>query len=207
MKTQFFNLVLILSFIVEAPAQNTSIASLEDCSICDETGVYYKDLNNFLNTFEGTYVYNQNGVYFKMILQKKTLSNVNNFYYEDLLIGAYQYTNNSQSINYLNTLNTFHANGWDYIIDGNTILTGNGYLCLSCGTYEKWIHMSISDPESGSISNFILRKTTLSGQEAIIVRIQGRIKDNMINMDNPPTYEIEQPANYPLGQELILIKQ
>lgn len=207
MKTIKLLTFFILFLTNKIYSQYTSIESLEDCSICYQTGVYYKDLNNFLNTLEGTYLYNSNGTYFKIVLQKKEVSNVNDIYYEDILIGSYQYSKGFQSVNYLSELAIFHQNGWKYPIDGNKIYTGNDSQCVNCQVNEKWVSMSINDPITDSLSEFTLRKTVISGQEAIIVKIGLKIKNNAYHSDTPTQNTIEEPTNYPLGEELILYKQ
>ena len=55
------------------------------------TGIYYRDTQGLLNPFEGTYVYSQGGKMIKIVLQKKEMSSTNDRYFEDLLIGEYQY--------------------------------------------------------------------------------------------------------------------
>ena len=45
-------------------------------NIVDQDGslvqnAYYKDIDNLLNPFEGTYIYNSDGKYLKLVLQKK----------------------------------------------------------------------------------------------------------------------------------------
>jgi hypothetical protein len=201
---------LILSILIFAncKAQYTSTESLENCFDCDQTGVYYKDLNYYLNTYEGTYVYSSGGVYFKIILQKKLVSNINNRYYEDILIGAYQYSDGTKFSNCLSELNIIHSNGWKYPIDGNSIRIGK-IGCNECGDTEKWLSMSIFDQETNSVSDFNLRKTTVSGQEAIKVYIRPPYRNNVINGDDPNsgTSNYVEPPNYPVTQEITLIKQ
>ena len=201
---------LILSILIFAncKAQYTSIESLENCFDCDQTGVYYKDLNNYLNTYEGTYIYSSGGVYFKMILQKKVVSNINNRYYEDILIGAYQYSDGTKNVNCLSELNNNYSNGWYYPIEGNYITVGKS-KCDDCSPTEKWLYMTIHDQSTNSVSNFNLRKTVVGGQEAIKVYIRPPYRNNIINGDDPNSGTINyvEPPNYPVTQEITLIKQ
>ena len=206
MKKIILAIVFITSF--SCKAQYTSIEPLENCFECDQTGIYYKDLNNYLKTYEGTYVYNSGGVYFKMILQKKAVSNINNRYYEDILVGAYQYSDGTKFANCLSELNINYSNGWKYPIDGNSIRTGK-IGCDECGDTEKWLSMSISDQSTNSVSDFNLRKTVVNGQEAIKVFIRFPYRNNIITGDDPNNSQLEiaEPANYPTNQEMTLIKQ
>jgi hypothetical protein len=176
-----------------------------------QAGVYYTDLNNYLDTYEGTYVYSSGNVYFKMILQKKIMSNMNNIYYEDILVGAYQYYDGEKYVNNLNDLNIIFSNGENYPIDGNSVCVGKKItMCPTCDTTEKWLYMSIHDQSTHYISNFNLRKTVVNGQEAIKVYIRTPINPvNTTSVDNPNNSNISlvEPPNYPTNQEITLIKQ
>lgn len=46
---KLYLIIFMLLGISTIYAQHTSIASMDDCSICNQTSVYYKDLNYFLN--------------------------------------------------------------------------------------------------------------------------------------------------------------
>ena len=53
-------------------------------------GMYIKDTNNILNQFEGTWVYTNGTTSLKIVLVKKQMKLLAT-YYQDLIIGEYQY--------------------------------------------------------------------------------------------------------------------
>jgi len=168
-----------------------------------EQGYYYKDFNNTLNQFEGTYLYTNGNTFFKIILQKKVQSNYNDYCQEDILIGAYKYVENGiTKVDVLNDINNIYADGWDYKISGNFILTGNTLGCTDCSLNEKWIRGSIEDPVSGSVDTLFIRKVTENGQEAIKIWIYHQMGHR--NADEPVT---TNSISYPIGEDFILLKQ
>lgn len=167
-----------------------------------DTGVYYKDFGNLLNQFEGTYLYTNGTTSFKMVLQKKVMSNVNNIYYEDILIGGYRYIENGiEKVNTLNALNQTYSNGWSYPIDGNNIMEGK-MRCPSCDNNEKWILADIDDPVGHHVNELFIRKTTVGSQDAIKIFIYHAFEGAAEEDAPAPT-----PISHPINQEFTLIKQ
>lgn len=193
-------IVLITALLfINCKAQYTAIKPLDGMAAI-ENGIYYKDLNNLLNTFEGTYLYTNGATSFEIILQKKSLSNVNNVYYEDILIGAYKYIENGiTKVDVLNDIYNTHPNGVQYKIYGNWIRTGQRY-CPQCEPNEKWLRGRIVDPVSHSVDILHIRKTVVNGEPAIKIFILHELYAR--SSDTPPI-----PISYPLSQEIILIKQ
>ena len=168
-----------------------------------EQGYYYKDFNNTLNLFEGTYKYTNGSTSFTIILQKKVQSNYNNYCQEDILIGSYKYVeNNITKVDVLNDINNTYSDGWSYYIHGSNILTGNTLGCTDCDINEKWIEGSIEDLVSGSIDTLFIRKVTVNGQEAIKIWIYHQIPMTVVGED-----ALQAPISYPLGEKLVLLKQ
>jgi hypothetical protein len=54
----------------------------------EQSNAYYKDLDNELDTFEGTWLYTNGNTSWKIIL-KKEITFFNDKYYEDLIVGEY----------------------------------------------------------------------------------------------------------------------
>ena len=176
--------------------------NLEDRVGKKQSGVYYKDVYNVLNPFEGTYLYTNGNTSFEIRLQKKVYANYNNYCHEDILIGSYKYVENGTTkVDVLNSINTIHPDGWDYYIHANFILTGNTRGCTDCSPNEKWLSGSIEDPVSGSVDHLFIRKTTVGGTEAIIIWIYHEIDFRPAGSPTPP------PLSYPIGEKFTLIKQ
>ena len=200
MKTIIYFLVL---FAVSIQAQPYSTIKNITEPNHGETGVYYKDLDDNLNNFEGAYSYSNNGIYLKIVLQKKEQSSMNGYYFQDMLIGGYQLKiNNIEITNTLNDINNNFANGIKHIISSGQIIKGGGYgFCEECPKTEYWVFLHIKDATTGKSCEMRVRKMIINGQEAIKILIS-KAMETRIDGSPPPT-----PISLPLHEELILIKQ
>ncbi|MFT7352752.1 MAG: hypothetical protein ACI9XR_002539 [Flavobacterium sp.] len=165
-------------------------------------GFYYQDTNDVLGNFVGTYVLDTGSTKFTVVLQKKMNSSFGGAFTEDILIGGYKYEiNNVEKINTLSSLNINYADGTNYPINANNILTGNEMGCTDCGANEKHLYGSIYDPVSGAVDDIFIRKTMVGNQQAIKLFILHKMRLRYSN--EPP---IPLPA-FPTSVDLILIKQ
>ena len=196
-------LITVSLLYISCKAQTVMQEVPLDGSGSEQQGLYYKDFNNTLNQFEGTYLYTNGNTSFKIILQKKVQSNYNNYCQEDILIGAYKYVENGVTkVDVLDDINNTYPNGRYYKIWGNFILTGNTLGCTDCSANEKWISGSIEDPVSGSVDTLFIRKVTENGQEAIKIWIYHQMGHR--NASEPVT---TNSISYPIGEDFILLKQ
>ncbi|WOI22312.1 DUF6705 family protein [Nonlabens ulvanivorans] len=60
----------------------------------DYTNVYFKDLNNDLDKYVGTWIWEENGNKLTVVLQKSVMHNMFDRYQEDILVGNYKYEEN-----------------------------------------------------------------------------------------------------------------
>ena len=195
------NIYIIFTILSIVNSKAQTIIGLEN-QVTTEAGHYYKDINNFLNTFEGTYLYTNGTTSFKIVLQKKIMSNVNDIYTEDILIGGYQYIKDGiEKVNTLSMLSIPHVNGWFYSIHGNNIMTGK-MRCPSCETDEKWIATAIVDPIGHHVNELLIRKTVISGQPAIKVFLYNSAFERALEEGEP----LPLPITHPINTELILLK-
>ena len=208
MKKLFLTLAIISIF--SCKAQNSTFYETINLDPQDRsedyalTGKYYKDINNTLNNFTGTFLYTNGTTSFKIILQKKLQSSVNGRYKEDILIGGYQYIENGiEKINVLNSVNDNHSNGKFHNLYANKILTGQTLGCTDCSANEKWLRGLIDDPlpNGGGSATIFIRKTMVGSQEAIKVWIYMEMY-----VATPGSAPINSIA-YPIGEEFTLIKQ
>ena len=186
-------------------AQCPNIINLYQRQHINETGFYYKDIDNILNPFTGHYKYINGSTSFEIVLQKMEMSTIfNNRYCEDMLIGAYKYIKNGNVvIDELNNLNNNYINGHEYIIDGNRILTGQYLGCDDCAANEKRVVLSIMEPDTKQFYDLFIRKITHNGQEAIKIFLYLDSMTRITKVGDPPL----PPVQLPVSQELILIKQ
>lgn len=172
-----------------------------------KTNAYYKDVDNILNPFTGTYIYTNGNNQLKIQLIKMTLQ-FNGRYYEDLLIGEYQYIENGvEIINTLGNINENYINQHKHNIVGNIIIDNPNFRmwkCPTCDINEKRVMITISDDLSKRFGYLILRKVVevdSSGQtvetlHANITNVSRSFSDN----PNPPDFHL------PIG-EFTMIKQ
>lgn len=168
-KIKTFLLILfpVLSF------SQSPIIDIQDYYGDDISGVYYKDINNLLNIYEGTYVYTNGNEMFKIVLVKKIMQ-YNTLYYEDLIIGAYQYVvNGVERVNTLPQLDTVYTNQRRHSIDGSSLIDNNNrqWRCPECNPNEKRLSANIADVSTDRHAKLFLRRMTLNGQQVMKIKI------------------------------------
>ncbi|EMY79884.1 hypothetical protein pgond44_14668 [Psychroflexus gondwanensis ACAM 44] len=154
----------------QSPVLNMEDANVTKSKAPDNS--YYKDVNNTLNNFEGTWLYTNGNTSLKIILVKST-QYFNGDFYEDLLIGGYQYIENRvEKINTLSDAND-PSIGRAASIRGNNIYNNCRYSPVDdCVDGEKNLDLSINDvPLEGHIGTLRLFKRTINGQEALKANI------------------------------------
>lgn len=172
MKKFTFILFYLLSLSLFAQPCKT-IKSIEETDT-GETGVYYKDLEEIYDKFEGTYEYNGNDFYFKIILKKVYFEFKDGNYTMcwDQLVGGYLYKINGEEI--ANTLYDFETlkRGQRAKLDINYIHKFKRYkFCKEC---TSKIHISgwISDIDIEKVGASIFIAHKFEGQEDISVEIE-----------------------------------
>lgn len=200
--------ILLITFLTIACKAQTPIINILDDDGSSISGAYYKDVNNLLDQYEGTYLYTNGTTSFKIVLVKKTMQ-FNGEYYEDLIIGEYQYIENGvEIVNTLSELNFTYSNQRRHNIDGNHFISKNNrsWVCSECGTNEKRLEAGIRDASTDRFATIIMRKLSMlnsSGavEETLQIKI-GHVIGGAYDVNIGP------PADFslPLG-ELTLIKQ
>ncbi|MBC7525000.1 MAG: hypothetical protein H7239_11245 [Flavobacterium sp.] len=203
MKTiQYIKIMLFVVITINCNAQ-TSVVDLLDDDGSAITNTYYKDVNNLLNPFEGTYLYTNGNTSFKIILVK-VVQQYNGRYYEDLLIGEYKYIENGVlKVNTLPELSTVYNNQRVHNIDGNSIIYNNdrAWKCPLCATGEKRLETSIRDASTDRYALLFMRKVMVGSQEALSIKIsQVTMTSYQVGTTPPPAFSL------PFG-EYTLIKQ
>jgi len=132
-----------------------------------EYHVYYKDMNNVLNGFEGVYEYTGPGFYFKMEL-KKIFSNLD-YFCEDVLVGKYQYIKDGVDINYMGDSFIALPNDTTSKISLSWIHPAQQPLfCPQCLS-EKWLDGGIFDPVTDKGAVLRIAKRTVGSQQGVQV--------------------------------------
>lgn len=156
------------------------------------------------------YIYSVSQVYtngttsLRIVLVKKVLQ-YNSQYYEDLIIGEYQYIENGvEKVNTLSEINIVYPNQIVHNIAGNSVLRNdNKPPCNDCEDFESRLRLSFTEPNSELYGTMIVKKTTQGSQEAIKIHIKATGSGSVWLEGTPPP---PLDFNVPSG-EYFLIKQ
>ena len=195
--------IIILAFsLYNCRAQNP-IVDLDSLGMHNTQNTYYKDIQNNLNSFEGTWLYTDLNTSLKIVLVKSVMF-YNGDYYEDLIVGGYQYIENGiEKINTLVDVNNSNI-GYSASIWGNSIHNNCFFIPVDdCVDGEKRLVLAIFDPMNNKHNgNLILHKRTVNGQEALKAMI-----DIGYSGENYPGISIPQSTMPNQMLNIILIKQ
>ena len=192
---------LIIAFIsgLGCKAQSPTLALLSGDSGNTVQGAYYKDLDNELSKFVGTWKYQNGNTSFTITLQKKAMfHNLNKQIYEDILVGEYKYTANGVDIvNTLPNLNVNYTSQFDYNISGLII---KDRFTQPVG--KRGIELSFNDPERDYLNQSIRVKFIDSpGTLPDKIEVKWTGDSSVLPTDTSPT-QIRVPE-----QDYILTKQ
>jgi hypothetical protein len=190
-------LILLLAVISSCKAQSPIINILE-WNGETPTNCYLKDISNDINTFTGTYLFDDGTTYFKVQLKKVPMAYTGS-YYEDLLVGEVEYRVNGVTL--LNTLpmfNMYDEEPFKHKIQGFSVLknTDRPY-CTECFPNEKRMRVTLNDTKR--TFSLVIRKMIIGGNEAL--KFSLICTAEMKNYGEPTTEPIIYPTDY------ILIKQ
>lgn len=197
--------LFIISFSIIIKSQ--TVINITDSETGLPDGYYMKDFNNILDPFQGTYVYNNGNISFKITL-KKMIKQPVGLNFEDMIIGEYQYIENGiEKINTLSNLNIIYSDQFlkhniatKYVIKN---INSRLWKCPQCNPNEKRLAFILKDKISGRRADFLMRRTVINGQEVMQAKIQN-ISGKVIIVDNP---EPPQPDFALPKGEFTMIKQ
>ena len=205
MTKQILNTILLLLTLCSCKAQNP-IVSLDAKRHKTVDGAYYKDLNNELDKFEGTWVFTNGTTTFTLVLKKKEQFAVNNDF-RDFILGEYQFVDNGVEI--VNTLPLLPQNLND--IDNGSVGGGNFILnhvypvCDDCPPNERRLELYFYDSERKYLSiSLVLRylqDANHLGQEAQMTATLVSDGGSMLPQDDSPS-----APRVPYGDHL-MVKQ
>ncbi|GAA4158805.1 hypothetical protein GCM10022217_20560 [Chryseobacterium ginsenosidimutans] len=196
---------LILLTLLSIVAKSQTIIDIRDNSYSNPNNTYYdyykKDLNNLLDPFQGTYIYTNGNISFKIVLQKM-IKQSQSLHFEDLIIGEYQYIENGiEKTNTISNINIIYNNQYSkHAIAGNSIINNNNreWKCPQCNANEKRLRAKIIDRSTDRHATIFMRRTTVNGQEVLQVKVTDILPD--YGTTNPQAFSL------PFG-EFTMIKQ
>lgn len=166
------------------------IIDIEELSLFDYIeNAYYKDINNFMDPFVGTWVYTSGTTSFKIVLEKKIMLNAGKIY-TDYVTGEYQYIENGiEKANTLSNTNILNTG-----IDGRSLVKSTSKPpCSDCLPSQRRLLVSLNDLVNDRSASVTLKLTTVNGIPALEAFIYGDGWYYHVD-DNPPN-----PISIPLG--------
>lgn len=153
----------LLISIISCKSQ-TIIQSSQNFYTDTPNGGYYKDANNLLDPYVGTWIYT-NGTTSLTIKLRKIINHYNGKFYADLLVGEYQYIENG--IEKLNTLNQFtldYTFQYDHKLYSSSLLNAldKPNPCVSCNNSISRVDIAYSDNVKGIMGSFCIGLSTTS---------------------------------------------
>jgi hypothetical protein len=216
---KIFNLLVFITIFSNCKAQSTIIDLYGPERIGAVNNAYYKDINGFHNQYEGTWFYANGNTSLKLVFVKKnkiTARLGGRLFYEDYLIGEYQYVENGiEKVNTLSNLNINYGNDYLDIINHNLVSSSCLWYpkirprCNECQPNERRLDITLSEPSirhvRGLAHRFVLRAFTENGLQKLKVwfvneAMSGLIFDQDGNLTNITTFSL------PYG-EYTLVKQ
>lgn len=192
-------LFIIIAFLaISCKAQNP-IVGLDSPSYNATDGTYFKDLNNELDKFIGTWKFIDANDELIIEIEKKEQVPISNKY-RDYLVGEYKYVKDGEEL--VNTLPNLNQNNVNENMGGGYILKPNEVpICNTCASDERRVDMYFKDPERKYLqSSIILRYIPNSSPPQMSVKIYSN--DSVIlPYDSAPTV-----MRVPYG-EYLMIKQ
>jgi hypothetical protein len=188
--------ILLLLFFSKIHAQTPTI-DINAHHFDEVENAYYKDIENFYNQFEGTWVYTDATQIIRLRFVKKEMvsRNVNTSFYADYLIGEMEYIMNEIEIfNSLPNLNITYSDIWKYNLVSIKKVGNNIYpICTECPSDVKRLSMKYDEPTNNDLgleAEFVMRIEIENGAPKLKVQyiiVSGPIGINKNNFDSPST--------------------
>ncbi|AWM12589.1 hypothetical protein DI487_01005 [Flavobacterium sediminis] len=170
MKKILYVLLLSLAF-THCKAQNPIIPRFDpNFYLGDVDGAYYKDVDNYLDQFVGTWMYTEGDTILKVTFFKKEMLLIDNSYYEDCLVGEFQYIEDGvEKANTLSNLDVNYLGLFDYNMYSVTRIRKTSYpVCDECNANEKRLVMFFTEPANDD--------DCLEGMWAMRVVVEGGVQ-------------------------------
>ncbi len=179
------NILLILSCICINYTNAQTIIDFDDyANDLDVQSYYMKDVNNYLNQFEGTWKYVNGNNEITLVFKKKTFTynpNPNLTVMQDELVGEYRYVKNGvEIINTLQNINTNHSSSGDYNIQSSLRSKNNNggtVPCYMCTVPRQRLYAYYYEPtldNDGIYGGLLIHTFVENGQTKLFFSIRKR---------------------------------
>ncbi len=183
-------ITIVLLFGLHCVAQNTIIDIPNWNGENNPPNFHLKDVNHILDNFVGTWLYTNGTTSLKIVLEKREHVLKGN-YYEDILIGEYQYrdiTNNTDLFNSLPNLQAALPSEYYHKIFGN-------YMPTTITPFDnpspiRRVDLHFHDNIAGSIK---IQKITVNGQNAIEIL---KVSSITTQLEGQPTLQPILPDGF-----------
>ena len=210
------NILVLLLLSVNCKAQNPIIPRYNNGATFGEVNnAYYKDVDNFLNQFEGTWQYTTTTdtltVKFVKKLQMKKDKYGKYFYYADYLVGEFRYVENGvEKANTLSNLSINHPSPYDYNLYSSSKIGKYNYpRCNECEDNVERLRITFDEPANDDdmlAADFVIRHEIEAGVEKIKVQFILMTSPIGIKKDTDTTPSVARKHTIPYGN-YTLIKQ
>lgn len=187
---KYIKIAIITILMSNNISAQSPIIDIEDLPFRDYVeNAYYKDINNFMNPFAGTWLYTNGNTSFKIILEKKVMQDVGSIY-TDYIKGEYQYIENGvEKANTLSNANIFNVG----IYGDNLVKNTSKPICNDCLPSQRRLRVVLHDRVNDRSASVTLKFTSVNGVPALEAFIWGNGKSYNVD-ENPPN-----PISIPLG--------
>lgn len=186
MKHIFITLILLFTI-----ASNSQIINLKNDDGTIINGAYYKDVDNELDQFIGTYqLISNNGNDEMTIVFKKIIGFYLPPYSEDLLVGEIKFKKDGiLYFNNLNKINENYTNKYDHDICGNSLIANQTRpVCSDCLDNQYRADLIFFGRNNNCGGRIVLKKYLENGQEKLkatfYFRCPGHIVGEPVNPDS-----------------------
>jgi len=173
---------LLLSTLSNAQSPIIDIETLDFKTSTDNA--YYKDVNNFYDDFEGTWLYTNGTTSFKIVLAKEEMLYSGKYYMDDIA-GEYQYIENgTELINTLSNTDQYQKSIWGSRLIKKTVRP----ICDDCPSDERRLRIAFSDRTRNNLNARVtLKKIMVGSQQGLEAFIWGN-GVGAIDPNNPPAH-------------------
>lgn len=158
-----------------------------------QKNAYYKDINNFYNDFEGTWIATEGNKVLKIELKKLTAIPNDIPYYSDYIVGEYQYIENGvEKTNTLNNLDQYNKGlSGGYLLKSHYVPT-----CKDCDPQKRRLRIPFFDRSRDLNGIFTFQLIKLNGKKALKGLLIGS-SGASYDIDSPPPFlEMTVPSGY-----------